>query len=185
MQGGELTLTGANTYTGGTTIDAGTLEAAGTASLPGYAIAGKITAGSGGVLALSVGGSGWTSASIAALLSSNSSHFAAGSALGIDTTAGNFSYGSNIAGTMGLTKLGGNMLTLTGSDSYAGSTTINQGELLVNGSLASPVTVNASGILGGTGSLSGVTVSASGQLAPGNPLGTLNISGSLELAPEQ
>ena len=78
MQGGELTLTGANTYTGGTTIDAGTLEAAGTASLPGYAIAGKITAGSGGVLALSVGGSGWTSASIAALLSSNSSHFAAG-----------------------------------------------------------------------------------------------------------
>ena len=35
---------------------------------------------------------------------------------------------------------------------------INQGTLLVNGSLVSPVTVNSGGTLGGTGSLTSGTV---------------------------
>ena len=119
-------------------------------------------------------------AGIGTLLSSNSSGFAAGSSLGIDTTGGSLSYNSSIAGGMGLAKLGGNTLLLTGSDTYTGPTIVNQGMLAVNGSLLSPVTVNG-GTLGGTGSLTSVTINTGGQLAPGGPLGVLNISGSLIL----
>ena len=179
---GTQVLAGSNSYTGGTAVNLGILQAAGTASLPGYSTAGKLTVAGGGMLAVSAGGSGWTSANIASLLAGNGSHFAAGSALGIDTTAGNLSYASNIAGSMGLTKLGLNSLTLTGSNTYAGPTTVNQGELIVNGSLVSPVTVNNGGTLGGSGTLSSVSVCPSGAIAPGGPLGALTLNGSLILS---
>ena len=73
-------------------------------------------------------------------------------------------------------------LTLTGTNTYSGPTAVNQGELVINASLASPVTVNSGAVLGGTGHLGSVTVSSSGQIAPGDPLGTMTISGSLGLA---
>jgi uncharacterized repeat protein (TIGR03803 family)/autotransporter-associated beta strand protein len=180
---GAFMLQGRNTYSGGTTISAGTLQAAGTASLPGYSTAGKLTVANGGMFAVSAGGSGWTLANIASLLSSNGSGFAAGSALGIETTAGNFAYGLNIAGKMGVTKLGANTLTLAGSNIYTGPTIVNQGGFVVNGSLVSAVTVNSGGTLGGTGRLSSGTVSAGGAIAPGNSLGTLTFSGGLVLSP--
>ena len=88
-----------------------------------------------------------------------------------------------ISGSGGsLAKRGGGMLTLTGSNTYTGPTTITQGELAVDGWLTnSAVSVNG-GTLGGTGYLSGVTVNAGGTLAPGDPLGVLHLSGNLVLA---
>ena len=57
--------------------------------------------------------------------------------VGIDTTAGNFTYASNIPSTTrGLTKLGTNTLTLTGSNSYTGGTLMNAGIFNVNGDAA-------------------------------------------------
>ena len=178
---GGLLLTGSNSYAGGTAVNGGILQAAGTASLPGYSTAGKITVSNGGVLAVSAGGSGWTSANIAALLAGNGSHFVVGSALGIDTTASNFSYGSNIAGSMGVTKLGTNSLTLSGSNTYTGRTTITLGTLIVDGWLTrSAVSVNG-GTLAGTGYLGSVSVSASGHLAPGDlNTGALILAGSAD-----
>jgi autotransporter-associated beta strand protein len=181
LGGNSLVLTGSNTYAGGTQISAGTLEAAAIASLPGYSTAGKLTVANGGMLAVGAGGSGWTPANIASLLASNSGGFAGGSTLGIDTTGGSLSYGANIAGSMALTKAGGNSLILAGSNTYTGPTTVNQGELVVNGSLASPVTVNSGGMLGGSGSLSNVTVASGGSLSPGAAPVALNVSGSLAL----
>jgi autotransporter-associated beta strand protein len=179
---GTQVLAGSNSYSGSTAVNAGTLQATGTASLPGYASTGKITVASGGVLAVSAGGSGWTSANIASLLSSNGSGFAGGSALGIDTTPGNLSYASNIAGSMGVTKLGANSLTLGGSNTYTGGTTISQGKLVVDGCLTrSAVGVSSGGALGGTGSLTSVTVYSGGNLAPGDSLGVLKLSGNLIL----
>ena len=79
----------------------------------------------------------------------------------------------------GLTKTGKGILQLTASNYSTGPTTINQGELVVDGLLASPVTVDSGGTLGGSGYLGSVTVSPSGTLAPGDPLGVLHLSGNL------
>jgi hypothetical protein len=81
----------------------------------------------------------------------------------------------------GLKMLGAGVLTLAGSNTYNGPTTVSQGELVVNGSLVSPVTVNNGGALRGTGSLSTVTVNSGGHLAPGDAPGLLTLSGSLSL----
>ncbi len=87
-----------------------------------------------------------------------------------------------LSGSGGLTVVDSGTLTLAASNTYTGPTTINQGTLLVNASLASPVTVNSGGTLGGTGNLTSGTVSAGGAIAPGNSLGTLTFSGGLVLA---
>ncbi len=89
--------------------------------------------------------------------------------------------GGGTLGAVALTMNGPGTQVLAGSNTYTGPTTINQGKLSVNGSLASAVTVASGGTLGGTGSLSSVTVSAGGQLSPGDAPGILNISGSLTL----
>jgi fibronectin-binding autotransporter adhesin len=126
---GGLLLSGANTYTGGTVVAAGTLEAASTGSLPGYTTAGTIIVGSGAMLAVSAGGNDWTAAGIGTLLGSNGGGFASGSTLGIDTSGGSLSFDTTISGSMGLAKLGGSSLILTGSNTYSGPTLLSAGTL--------------------------------------------------------
>ena len=93
-----LTLTGPATYAGGTTVAVGTLEAAAPAAcraVPARAV--TISVVGGAVLAVSAGGPGWQGTDIDTLLTLPTSPFAPGSALGIDTTNGSFSYaGTNI-----------------------------------------------------------------------------------------
>ena len=132
---GMLTLTGSNTYAGTTAISAGTLAVATTGTLPGYASTGRVTAASSGTLTLSAGSS-WTAANINSLVTANGTGLASGSTLGIDTTSGNFSYGYSIAGNMGLTKLGSNVLTLSSSSTYTGLTTVTSGTLTISNSSA-------------------------------------------------
>ncbi len=81
----------------------------------------------------------------------------------------------------GLTKDGGGTLVLTGANPYAGTTTVNAGELLVDGStIASAFTVNSGGKLGGDGGAVGpVTVNAGGVFAPGSSPGVLNSSNAV------
>jgi autotransporter-associated beta strand protein len=90
-------------------------------------------------------------------------------------------YSGVISGSGALAKAAGGSLLLTGNNTYTGPTTINQGTLLVDGSLISPVTVNSGGMLGGSGSLSSVTVASGGSLSPGAAPGAMNVSGSLTL----
>ena len=75
-----------------------------------------------------------------------------------------------------LVKVGLGTLTLSGSNSYTGATTINGGRLAVNGSITSDVTVGTAGNLGGSGTING-NVTNNGMLSPGNSIGTLTISG--------
>ena len=87
-----------------------------------------------------------------------------------------------ITGTTGLNKAGTGTLILGGTNIYSGTTTIDGGILLVNGSLtSSPVVVNGSAKLGGLGTILGaVTINSGGTLSPGNSPGTLTV-GSLNL----
>jgi autotransporter-associated beta strand protein len=83
---------------------------------------------------------------------------------------------------LGLVKAGPARLTLSGNQTFTGSTTVRQGELLVDGSLAdgvaaTDVIVESSGTLGGTGVISGVIqVQSGGDLAPGGSPGILSTS---------
>ena len=84
----------------------------------------------------------------------------------------------------GLTKNGTGTLTLTAADIYSGATVVNQGTLLVNGSLATGQLIVTNGAtLGGTGVITGtVTVAGGATLSPGVTLGTLTVSNNLTLA---
>jgi autotransporter-associated beta strand protein len=84
-----------------------------------------------------------------------------------------------------LIKEGTGSLTLTNFDNaYTGTTTINGGALIIDGSIVSSldVTVNAGGTLAGTGTVSSTTVNAGGTLAPGHSdgsFGALTVIGDL------
>src|SRR4029079_6762287 len=83
--------------------------------------------------------------------------------------------GAITGGTATFDKFGVGVLTLGGSSTYTGATTIHAGTLQVNGSITSNVTVNSGGTLGGLGTVSGsVGVDAGGHVAPGTSPGTLS-----------
>jgi autotransporter-associated beta strand protein len=85
-------------------------------------------------------------------------------------------------GVLSLLKQGAGTLTLSGSNGYTGTTSINAGTLAVNGFLGGAVNVANEAVLGGSGSINGlVTVAAGGILAPGNSPGTLTMNSGLVL----
>jgi autotransporter-associated beta strand protein len=88
-------------------------------------------------------------------------------------------------GTGGLTKAGAGTLTLGGPNTYTGTTTVDAGTLVVNGTISGSTTVNSGGTLAGSnGTLGNVTVESSGTFSPGsneNPIGSLTVNGGLEL----
>ncbi|MEB0045131.1 MULTISPECIES: autotransporter domain-containing protein [unclassified Pseudomonas] len=90
---------------------------------------------------------------------------------------------NDISGHGGLTKQGIGTLVLTGANTYAGPTLVNQGRLAINGSLLSAVTVNDSGILGGNGRIGALTAKSGGTVAPGNSIGTLRVTGDVIFEP--
>lgn len=86
------------------------------------------------------------------------------------------------SGSVAVAVAGGGMLTLSGTSSYTGPTTIGAGRVFVHGGLGnSAVSVASGGLLGGSGQIAGaVTVQAGGILAPGASIESL-ATGSLSL----
>lgn len=75
-----------------------------------------------------------------------------------------------------LTKTGPGTQKLSGVNTYTGLTKVNEGILILTGSVAGDVNVNLSGILKGTGTIGGNLVNF-GTVAPGESIGTLHVLG--------
>jgi autotransporter-associated beta strand protein len=76
-----------------------------------------------------------------------------------------------------LTKVGTGTLTLSGANTYSGLTTVDEGALVINGSLAAGVVVKDGGILTGIGSMGNVVVETGGVLSPGPAPATISFGG--------
>ena len=177
VDSGTLTLATADTFAGNTLIGGGTLALGSPLALQNSTLdsSGSGILSFGSLLSATLGGltgpgrlSLGNTASVAVALS-------------VGNNDANTTYSGVLQGPGSLTKVGTGMLTLSGSSNYSGGTTINQGDLVVNGSLASPVTVNSGGTLGGTGSLNrGINV-LGGCLNPGGlNTGALIIAGNVD-----
>ncbi len=78
-----------------------------------------------------------------------------------------------------LEKTGSSTWTVTGSGDFSGTTSVTEGALVVNGSLAgSAVTVGSGARLGGSGTVGATTLAAGSRITPGNSIGTLTINGA-------
>ncbi|MEI6605367.1 MAG: autotransporter-associated beta strand repeat-containing protein [Verrucomicrobiota bacterium] len=195
---GTWSLTGTNTYSGGTTISAGALSFRNTGAKPA---SGSITVAAGATLGLGVATSGsfFTTADVDALFTNTLSGvtLSSTSLVGIDTSAGDFTYATTVpATTLGLNKLGNNKLTLTGANLYTGPTVVTAGTLSVSGSgtLGNSASFDITGTgtvdLGGTSQIVGpVNVTGAATLSNGsvtgtsyaasNPSGTATVSANL------
>jgi fibronectin-binding autotransporter adhesin len=151
-----LTLSGTNSYTGGSTVSAGTLTFGKIAS---KATTGTHAFAAGTTLGLGVGGTGFFSATdvtnaFAGTMTGNLSNVTVTTTtnVGLNTSAGDFTYATTIAGnpTKGLAKLGTNKLTLTGTNTYTGQTIIRSGTL----------EIGSGGLTGSIAGTSGVTNNA-------------------------
>jgi autotransporter-associated beta strand protein len=166
---GTLTLGAANSYSGGTFVTGGTL----TAGIANAFGTGTLTVTAPGAVnlanfATTVGGL------------AGDGNIALGSAILTVNGSGSTAYSGVLSGTGRLIKSGNGTLILNGVNTYTGSTTINDGMLVVNGSLAGTLTIGATGKLGGSGKTGSLSVT--GTVAPGNSIGTLNVTGSLTFA---
>ncbi len=94
-----------------------------------------------------------------------------------------YSFSGAISGPGQVVKTGVGTTILTGANTYTGPTWVDQGALIVNGSLVSPVAVNFGGLLGGNGSVGATAIGYGGVLTPGNSIGTMTVNGDLTLDP--
>lgn len=86
-----------------------------------------------------------------------------------------------ISGSGEFSKTGGSDLTLAGTNTYTGPTTVTSGKLIVTGSIAgSAATVNSGATLAGNGSVGSLTINGGATLTPGVTTGVLN-TGNLTL----
>lgn len=94
----------------------------------------------------------------------------------LDTRGYSSTFSNDIYGPGGLIKAGAGTLTLSGNNSYTGTTTVDAGALAVTGSIVSQVTVAQGGSFGGSGQVGATTVN--GRLGLGTPQ-TLTVNGNL------
>jgi fibronectin-binding autotransporter adhesin len=182
VDNGTLAFNRADTYTfGGTVTGTGALRQAGTGTTiltANNTYSGGTTIQA-GTLQLGAGGT---------------SGMVAGNVVDNGTLAFNRSdavtFNGLVSGTGALSQDGAGMTILTAANSYGGTTTVNNGTLMIHGnqSMATgATTVNAGATLGGTGIVGGdVTVADNATVAPGGVTiapGTLTINGALTLNP--
>lgn len=165
---GTLILSGSNTFSGGTTVNAGLLRMANDNALGN----GSLTVNSGGTLDLYGRALAVTSISGAGAIETSN-----GAATLSVNNATDCTFSGSTTGPISLAKSGAGTLVLTGVNGLSGTTTVAQGELKLNGSLAaSAVTVDSGATLSGNGTVGSLTTA--GTVSPGNSIGTINVLGN-------
>jgi autotransporter-associated beta strand protein len=187
--------TGLVNYSGGTTVNAGVLEFAGANSVANNSAitlgGGTVRFSGGGTRSSAINGTGnleKTGANTLTLSGNNT--FTGGTLISVGTlqfidggaVAGNITnnavllfnrsdsatVSNAISGAGALIKEGAGTVTLAGSNSYRGNTTIAAGKLVIDGSNTnSTVIVQSGGALGGSGAVGATTIRSGGTIAPG------------------
>ncbi len=161
-----------NTSFGGVISGSGGLTKVGS-STQSFSGANTYTGGttiSGGILSI---GNGGTNGSIAGAIVNNAGL--------VFNRTNNITYSDVISGSGTLGKQGAGTLTLSGANTYSGTTTVSVGTLSVNGSTAGgAVSVSSGATLAGSGTVGGATTINSGAFhSPGNSPGVQTFTNGL------
>lgn len=192
---GSLTLSTTNSYSGGTLLSAGTLSigadnALGTGSLVLGAATIQSSDATGRTLNNPVFLNGNSTVGGTGNLTFNSSGTGtviAASQITVSSSTVNATFGTSFGGAFGITKAGAGTMTLTGTNTYAGATTVSAGRLVVDGGqishTAAAITVGGASmvITNGAKVFSGGAPSAIGTSGSGNPLKVVGGSGATSL----
>ncbi len=191
---GTLVLSGAGSYNGVTNINNGTIRLNGgvdrlsPSTVVNFGQAGSSTLGTLDLNGFSQFLAGLNSVSGTNASGNNNTVTSISAAtLTINNNSDNvFGDGSNassgvITGAISLVKNGTGRLDLGDSNTYTGTTTVNNGALAVNGSHsgAGLYTINPGGRLEGSGGIVGNVNIAGGTIAPGNGAGVITVNGAL------
>jgi autotransporter-associated beta strand protein len=188
VSSGTFTLSGNNTYTGTTEVDAGTVILTGTLT------SGVVTVANGATLSDVNGGlANNTIATINGLLDLGSSDtidtlFGSGMVdLESHTlTVNQGSFAGVASGTGGITKTSAGTFTLSGNNTYTGTTDVDAGTVVLTGTLTSGVVTVANGatlndVSGGLSDNTVATIDGLLDLGTNETIDTLNGSGIVEL----
>ena len=174
---GTLGLDGANTYSGTTRASTGTLNLGNVNALAGSTL--DMATADAGTVGLTLSGQTYNVGGL-----QGTRNLAIGdNTISVGANNASTSYSGSISGTGGLTKAGGGIMTLTGSNLYTGATTVANGKLVLNGAINSSiggVTIQNGASLGGNGTIGGATTFLNNSMhTPGNSPGLQNFTGGL------
>ncbi len=187
---GTFTLTNANTYTGSTTVNGGTLNVTGSIASTSVAVnnSGVLQVDGASLVdtaQVALNGSGKLkldgSETIGALTGAAGATVDLGANTLTTGDAASTTFAGIMSGSGGLVKQGAGTFSITGNNTFTGSTNVKAGTLSVTGALAGPVNVQSGATLIGTGSVGSLTVASGGTVSPGTSIGTLKVKGNLTL----
>ena len=178
---GTVLMNGASTYAGNTVIDGSILKMGENGSVAPTNLVFQQTGGSAVTPVFDLNGTvqtvtGLDDSAFAGIIRSTLS----GAKLIVGDSNNSTFAGTIISGnSLELEKVGSGKLTLTGTNTYTGATTVAAGLLTVNGSISSSAltTVQSGAAIGGSGTVGALVVETGATIAPGNSPGTLTVSG--------